>query len=70
MNNDKWEELYLLATTEVSGKRMAERIFTVRSAIQERLQDLAQSSDHHAERKKMETALKSLDTLEIESREW
>ena len=70
MNNDKWQELYLLATMEVDGKKMPERIATVRKAIRGRLQDLAQSSDHHAEKQTMETTLKSLDTLEAESREW
>ena len=70
MNNDKWEELYLLAAIEVDGKKMPGRIATVRKAIRGRLRGLAQSSDHHGEKQKMETTLKNLDVLETESREW
>lgn len=70
MNNEEWDEFYLLAAKETDRKKMPERIAAVRGAIRGRLQELAQSSDHHAERQKMETTLKNLDVLEAESQKW
>ena len=70
MNSEKWEELYTLAALEGDGKKMPERIAAVREAIRGRLQDLAQSSDHHMERERMQTTMKNLDVIEAESKEW
>lgn len=70
MNNEKWEESYMAATTEVTGKRMPDRIAAAREAIHARLQDLEQSSDHHAERERMIIILERLKVLESESQEW
>lgn len=70
MNSEKWEELYVLAAKEIAGKRMPERVAAVREAIRGRLQDLEQSSDHHAERRRLETALRALNVLEADAEKW
>jgi hypothetical protein len=49
---------------------MLERGATVRQAIAVRLRKLEGDSDHHTERHRRETALKALETLESESRNW
>jgi hypothetical protein len=61
MNNEKWQQLYMLAATEVDGNKIPERIAAVREAIRGRLQDLEHSSDHHAERKQLKDSLIHLD---------
>jgi hypothetical protein len=33
MNNEKWQQLYMLAATEVDGNKIPERIAAVREAI-------------------------------------
>ena len=70
MSNERWEELYLLAATEVEGKKMPERVAAVRSAIRGRLQDLETSSDHHEERVKLASTLERLDSLEADAQKW
>lgn len=70
MNQEKWEELYLLAAVEVDGKKMPERIGAVREAIRARLEDLERSSNHHEERVKLKSTMGKLDGLEAEAREW
>lgn len=70
MNNENWEEFYTAATLEVDGRRMPGRIAAAREAICTRLQELAQSSDHHAERDHMKTTLERLKVLESESQQW
>jgi hypothetical protein len=70
MNNQEWEELYLLATTEVDGRRVPERVAAVREAIRARLQDLETSSDHHEERVRLASTLKRLGWLEVEAQKW
>ena len=70
MSTDNWEELYILAATEVDGKRMSERAAAVRTAIRERLQDLQTSSNHHEERIRLASALERLDTLEADAKKW
>jgi hypothetical protein len=69
LNND-WEELYLQTILETDAQKMLERAATARQAIAGRLRDLEGDSDHHTERHRMETALKALETLESESRNW
>ena len=70
MNSEKWEEVYALAALETDAERMPAQIATARRAIRGRLQDLEQDSDHHAERERMESALRNLDVIEAESKEW
>lgn len=69
-NSEDWEQLYLLAAVEVNGKKMPERVSAVRHAIQARLQDLAQSSNHHEERHKLWRTLRRLDVLEADAQKW
>lgn len=70
MIQEKWEEFYFAAAVEVDGKRMPDRIATVREAIRGRLQELVGSSDHYAERERMKTTLEHLKVLEAEARQW
>ena len=70
MTHEKWEQLYLVAATEVDGKKIPERVAAVREAIRGRLQDLEHSRDHHSERKQLKDTLIHLDVLQTESREW
>ena len=70
MNNEKWEELYLIAATEVEGKKVPERVAAVRKAIRGRLQDLETSSDHHEERVRLASSLERLDSLEADAKKW
>ena len=70
MNREKWEDLYWLAALEVDGEKMPERIAAAREAVRGRLLDLAQDSDHHAEREGMRRALRNLDVIQAESKEW
>ena len=70
MNNEQWQELYLLAATESDGNKMPEKVFAVRKAIRGRLQDLEHSTDHHAEREQMKTTLARLNILEADARMW
>jgi predicted ATPase with chaperone activity len=69
-SNEKWTELYRQAALEVDGQKMPERIMAVRQAIRGRLRDLESSTDHHAERHEIESALRALDGLETDSRKW
>lgn len=70
MSNEGWEELYLLAATEVDGKKVPVHVAAVRTAIRRRLQDLETSSDHHEERVILTRTLERLDSLETDAREW
>ena len=63
----KWVESYLRAILEVDGQKIPERIITAREAIAVRLKDLKGSSDHHAERHEMQSALATLTRLENEA---
>lgn len=68
--DQKWTEKYLRAALEVNGRNMALRIIAAREAVAERKKDLKGDSDHHAERYEIEAALKVLESLEAETREW
>lgn len=70
MNNEKWEELYMIAAKEVDGKKVPDRVDAVREAIRGRLQDLEGDSDHHEERVNLKSTLARLDVLEAEARRW
>jgi hypothetical protein len=67
---NKWEEIYVLAAVEADAKKLPERIAGARTAVRERLKELEQSSDHHAERRRLAGALRILDVLESESQNW
>jgi hypothetical protein len=67
---NNWVEAYLRAALEADGQRMPGRIVTAREAIAGRLKDLEGSSDHHAERHEMESALAALTGIEDETRSW
>jgi len=64
--NTSWEEKYVQTLLEVNGQKMPERIVATREAIAGRLRDLEHDSDHHAERHKIEDALRALSVLEDE----
>ena len=68
--NKPWEEEYLRAALEVDGQKMPERIIAAREAVVGRLKDLEGSSDHHAERQEMQSALAALTNLEDETHIW
>lgn len=70
MSTDEWEKLYILAMTEVDGKRMPERVAAVRTAIRECLQDLQTSSNHHEERIRLASTLERLDSLQADAQKW
>ena len=68
--NANWEEQFVQTVLEVSGQKMRERIAATRLAIAGRLRDIEYDSDHHAERHKIENALKALSELEVETQRW
>lgn len=68
--NTSWEEKYVQTLLEVNGQKMPERIVATREAIAGRLRDLEHDSDHHAERHKIEDALRALSVLEDEAKQW
>lgn len=68
--NTSWEEQYMRTILEVNAHKMPERITATRQAIGGRLRDLEHDSDHHAERHKIEDALRALSILEGEAQEW
>jgi hypothetical protein len=70
MNNARWEEAYIQAALEVDKVKMIERLAAARQAIMQQLQDVQHSDEHHLERKRMKIALKNLDALEAESKNW
>ena len=71
MNNEEWDEFYLLAAKETDRKKMPERIVAARQAIGERWRrGLVGCPNHHAERQQVEDALRALATLELEARSW
>lgn len=67
--NQSWEEKYVQTLLEVNGQKMPERIVATRAAIAGRLRDLEHDSDHHAERQKIEDALRALSVLEGEAKQ-
>jgi hypothetical protein len=67
---ETWGQAYLQAVLEVDGQKMPQRILAARGAVAERLRDLEGSSDHHAERHEIETALASLTVIEKEAKNW
>jgi hypothetical protein len=66
--NQSWQELYMRTILEVNATKMPERVAATRQAIAARLRDLEHDSDHHAERRKMQGAVKALILFEAETR--
>jgi hypothetical protein len=67
MNNHECQKLYRLATLEIDEKKIPERIFDARGAVQKRLQALDLGSNHHAEKRRLDGMLRTLSVLEAES---
>jgi hypothetical protein len=65
-----WEELYLQTVMEVNRQKVQERIAATRRAIARELKNLENDSQDHPERLKMEKALKALETLEADTKNW
>ena len=69
-DHQNWEGAYLDAALEVHAQAMPERVRSARDAIAGRLKKLEGSSNHHAERRQMESALRCLTALEEDVRRW
>jgi hypothetical protein len=66
MNDAKsqpWYELYASAVLELEPKHVSERVDAAEAAIDGRLRDLQNDSDHHEERQFMEDAQRTLALL-------
>jgi hypothetical protein len=70
MPTNGWEELYLQTVVEVDRQKIQESINATRQAIAERLKESGQNSADDSERQRIEKALKALDTLEGEIKNW
>ena len=64
--NETWKHLYERAILEADSQKITERISEARQAIAGRLRDLEHDSDHHAERQRMDDALRLLTILEAQ----
>jgi hypothetical protein len=58
-----WYGLYAYAVLELEPKHVNERVDAAEAAIQGRLRDLQNDSDHHEERQLMEDAQRTLAFL-------
>ena len=58
-----WQKEYQAALLEVDPAKLGSRIEAAEAAIDRRLQQLSQNSDHHVERQVIEDALRSLRFL-------
>ena len=58
-----WQNEYVAALLEFDNEAVKERIKTAEAAIEKRLEELAQDSDHHTERRVIHDALVSLQLL-------
>jgi hypothetical protein len=63
-----WQNEYEAALLELDGETLKDRIKAAEAAIERRLQQLAQDSNHHTERRVIHDALISLHLLKIFSR--
>lgn len=64
-NEDKpWFEAYKAAMLEIHPEKLPPRIVAAKEAIQLRLNDIQNDTDHHEEREQIADALYSLRTLE------
>jgi hypothetical protein len=62
-----WQNEYQAALVEFDRKKLPERVAASETAIFNRLQVIAQSPDHQAERQAIEDALTALRVLKRES---
>ena len=62
-----WQQEYQVALLELDPQKLSERIANAETAIFKKLQDIAQSPNHEAERQAIEDALASLRTLKTEN---
>ena len=62
-----WQNEYQAALVEVDRKKLPERVAASETTIFNRLQVIAQSPDHQAERQAIEDALTALRVLKRES---
>jgi hypothetical protein len=58
-----WQKDYQDALIEVDRSKLGQRIEAAEAAINRRLQELSQNSNHHTERRVIEDALRSLRFL-------
>jgi hypothetical protein len=70
MNKLTWEGAYIQAALEVDKLKMGARVSEARKAILRQLEGSQHSAEHRPEKRRMEIALKNLDALERESRNW
>ena len=63
----EWQQHYLVVLTETDRKKLTDRVTDAENAIFHRLQSLAGSADHHAERQAIEDALNALRVLKRET---
>jgi hypothetical protein len=59
----EWQNQYQAALVELDREKLSERLAAAETAIFNRLQSIAQSSDHQAERQAIEDALAGLRVL-------
>ena len=62
----EWQNEYRAALLEFDKIKLFERVAAAETAIYKRLQQIAQSSGHQAERQAIEDALSALSALMIE----
>jgi hypothetical protein len=65
-NGAAWQEYYQAALLELDPEKLPQRVEAAETTIFKRLQDLAYSSNGHAERQAIEDALASLRVLKKE----
>ena len=61
-----WQNEYRAALVELDPEKLSERVAAAETSIYKRLQQIAQSSGHQAERQAIEDALSALSALMIE----
>lgn len=61
-----WQQHYENAMLEVDPKKLHQKILNAETAIVQRMQELAKSTDSHAERSVISDAIRGLRVLKIE----
>ena len=62
----EWQNEYQAALLELDRRNLAQRVAAAEAAIYKRLQVIAESGDHQAERQAIEDALEAIRVLERE----
>ncbi|HEX8818117.1 MAG TPA: hypothetical protein VF753_21690 [Terriglobales bacterium] len=62
--DNSWFEVYRAAMLEFDPQKLPERILAAKEAVRLRLKEIQADVDHHAERQRMEDALRGLRALE------